>query len=144
VRVSDVLRTKGAEVVTVKPTATVREFVEVLASRRIGACVVSADGRGADGMISELDIAKGLAARGAALLDEPVSAICTSLVLTAAPDNTLDELMRAMTENRVRHMPVVVDGALIGLISIGDVVKHRIDELESEKQHLVEYISSAG
>jgi signal-transduction protein with cAMP-binding, CBS, and nucleotidyltransferase domain len=73
-----------------------------------------------------------------------VSAIATSLLHTATPDNDLVELMRAMTEHRVRHMPVVVDGALVGLISIGDVVKNRIDELEEERQHLVEYISSAG
>jgi CBS domain-containing protein len=144
VRVSDVLRTKGAEVVTVRAEATVRELVQVLAERRIGACVVSEDGRTAVGIVSERDVAKGLARLGAALLDEPVSAICTSLLHTATPENDLVELMKAMTEHRVRHMPVVVDGALVGLISIGDVVKHRIDELEEERQHLVEYISSAG
>lgn len=143
-RVSDVLRTKGAEVFMVRPSATVRELVEVLAERRIGACVVSEDGRTADGIVSERDVAKGLARLGGALLDEPVSAIATSLLHTATPDNDLVELMRAMTEHRVRHMPVVVDGALVGLISIGDVVKNRIDELEEERQHLVEYISSAG
>jgi len=144
VRVSDVLRTKGAEVFTVRPSATVRELVEVLAERRIGACVVSEDGREPGGIVSERDIAKGLARLGAALLDEPVSAIATSLLHTATPDNDLVELMRAMTQHRVRHMPVVVDGLLVGLISIGDVVKNRIDELEEERQHLVEYISSAG
>jgi CBS domain-containing protein len=144
VRVSDVLRTKGSEVITVRSDASVRELVQVLADRRIGACVLSDDGRTAIGIVSERDVAKGLARLGAALLDEPVCAIATSLLHTATPDNDLVELMRAMTEHRVRHMPVVVDGGLAGLISIGDVVKHRIDELEEERQHLVEYISSAG
>jgi CBS domain-containing protein len=139
-----VLRAKGAEVVTVRPATTVQEFVEILATRRIGACVVSDDGRTPDGMVSERDIAKGLAQHGAGLLELPVSAICTSLVRTATPDSTLDELMRAMTEHRIRHMPIVVDGALVGLVSIGDVVKNRIDELEEERAHLVDYISSAG
>jgi len=144
VRVSDVLRNKGAEVVTVPPETPVREFLDVLVSRRIGACVLSRDGRTLDGIVSERDVAIGLAARGAELLGTPVSAIATTDVHTASPETTLDELMHLMTERRCRHVPVIVDGALAGLISIGDVVKHRMGELEAERQHLVDYISSAG
>lgn len=143
-RVSDVLRSKGSEVFTVRPDTPVREFLDILVSRRIGACVLSEDGRSVVGMISERDIATGLAARGADILTCPVSILATAIVQTASPDTTLDELMRVMTENRVRHIPILLDGALAGLISIGDVVKHRMEELEAERQHLVDYISSAG
>src|SRR5262249_42781988 len=140
----DVLRVKGSDVFTVRPQTTVREFLNVLVERRIGACVLSADGRTVAGIVSERDIAVGLARRGAAIIDEPVSALATVDVRTADPTTTLDELMRLMTDSRIRHVPIVVDGTLAGLVSIGDVVKHRMDELEAERQHLVDYISSAG
>ncbi|MGQ0464227.1 MAG: CBS domain-containing protein [Sporichthyaceae bacterium] len=143
-RVSDVLRSKGSEVFTVRPETTVAEFLDILVTRRIGACVLSPDGALVVGIVSERDIALGLASRGASVLDAPVSELATADVQTAAMDTTLDELMRVMTERRVRHVPILVDGVLSGLISIGDVVKHRMDELESEREHLVNYISSAG
>jgi CBS domain-containing protein len=143
-RVADVLRNKGSEVFTVQPGTPVREFLEILVSRRIGACVLSPDGSTVVGMVSERDIATGLAARGAEILEAPVSDLATALVQTAAMDTTLDELMRMMTDKRIRHVPILVDGALAGLVSIGDVVKHRMDELEAEREHLVNYISSAG
>lgn len=143
-RVADVLRNKGSEVFTVRPDTPVREFLEILVSRRIGACVLSPDGASVVGMVSERDIAKGLAARGAAILEAPVSDLATALVQTASMDTTLDELMRMMTDRRVRHVPILVEGRLSGLVSIGDVVKHRMDELEAEREHLVNYISSAG
>ena len=143
-RISDVLRNKGTEVFTVQPETTVRDFLGVMVERRIGACVLSADGTTVAGIISERDIARALHERGEGILEEPVSAIATSDVHTCHPDESLDDLTRAMTERRVRHIPVLVDGQLAGLVSIGDVVKHRMDELESEREHLVNYISSAG
>lgn len=143
-RVSDVLSSKGAEVFTVRPDTSVREFLDILVTRRIGACVLSPDGAVVVGIVSERDIAIGLARRGAAVLDAPVTDLATVEVQIATPDTSLDELMKVMTEKRVRHVPILVDGALAGLVSIGDVVKHRMDELESERRHLVDYISSAG
>jgi CBS domain-containing protein len=143
-RISDVLRNKGTEVFTVQPDTTVRDFLAVMVERRIGACVLSADGTTVAGIVSERDIAHALHERGAAILAEPVSALATTDVHTCRPEESLDELTRVMTERRVRHIPVLVDGQLAGLVSIGDVVKHRMDELESERQALVDYISSAG
>ncbi|MGQ0844746.1 MAG: CBS domain-containing protein [Sporichthyaceae bacterium] len=143
-RVADVLRSKGAEVFTVQPDTTVREFLDILVARRIGACVLSPDGAAVAGIVSERDIAVGLASRGASVLEAPVSSLGTVDVQVAAMDTTLDDLMRMMTDKRVRHVPILVEGSLAGLVSIGDVVKHRMDELEAERQHLVDYISSAG
>lgn len=140
-RISDVLRVKGDRVVTVQPTTDVRHLLTVLAEHRIGAVVVSGDGSSVDGIASERDVVRAMAVRGAAVLDEPVSAIYTSEVYTVGLDTQLEDLMRIMTEHRIRHLPVVVDGALRGIVSIGDVVKKRIDELESEHSALTNYIS---
>jgi CBS domain-containing protein len=144
VRVSDVLRNKGTAVFTVHPETPVREFLNILVGRRIGACVLSADGQTIAGIVSERDVATGLAARGGELLDLPVSTIATVDVFTATPDTALEDVMRVMTDRRCRHVPIMVDGALGGLVSIGDVVKYRMDELEAEREHLVNYIASAG
>lgn len=140
-RISDVLRVKGANVVTVTPDSDVRHLVAVLAEHRIGAVVVSADGRTVDGIVSERDIVQALAQRGAAVIDEPVTAIYTAEVYTVEVDTQLEDLMRIMTERRIRHLPVVIDGALGGIVSIGDVVKRRMDELETERSALSDYIS---
>jgi CBS domain-containing protein len=142
-KISDVLRTKGTEVFTVRPDATVREFLDILLARRVGACVVSRDGRTIAGIVSERDVATGLAGRGAQLLDEAVWVIATTHVHTTAPETHLHEVMALMTHHRVRHLPVLVQGELAGIVSLGDIVKHRLDELESEQRHLVDYISSA-
>jgi CBS domain-containing protein len=140
-RVHDVLRRKGADVITVRPEATVRELLDMLAEHRIGALVVSADGRGVDGIVSERDIVRRLHDRGPAVLDATVTEIMTGDVSTVGPDEHLEHLMALMTNNRFRHVPVVTDGALVGIISIGDVVKHRMDELQSERDQLVGYIN---
>jgi CBS domain-containing protein len=140
-RVHDVLRRKGADVVTVRPDATVRELLDMLAEHRIGALVVSADGRSVDGIVSERDIVRRLHDRGPAVLDVSVTEIMTGEVSTVGPDEHLEHLMALMTNNRFRHVPVVHNGALVGIISIGDVVKHRMDELQSERDQLVGYIS---
>ncbi len=142
-RINDVLRGKGTQVVTVPPDTTVRRLLAVLAEHRIGAVVVSADGRAVHGIASERDIVRALAQRGAAVMSEPVTAIFTAEVRTVTPETSLEEVMRLMTELRVRHAPVVVDGALAGIVSIGDVVKNRIDELETERTALADYITGS-
>jgi len=140
-RISDILRVKGTRVVTVTPDADVRHLLAVLAEHRIGAVVVSRDGTSVEGIASERDVVRALAARGAAVLDEPVARIHTADVHSVAPDTDLDEIVRMMTERRIRHLPVVVDGTLQGIVSIGDVVKSRMDELETERTVLADYIT---
>src|SRR5271157_5566513 len=140
-RISDVLRVKGTQVITVTPDAKVRHLLAVLAEHRIGAVVVSHDGTAVDGIASERDIVRALARRGAAVMSEPVTAIYTAEVHTVTPETSLEEVMRIMTERRIRHTPVVADGVLRGIMSIGDVVKSRIDELETELAALTDYIT---
>jgi CBS domain-containing protein len=142
-RITDVLRVKGTRVVTVTPDTTVRQLLAVLAEHRIGAVIVSSDGTAVDGIASERDIVRAFASRGAAVMSEPVTAIYTAEVHTITPDTQIEDVMRMMTERRVRHAPVVQDGALRGIVSIGDVVKNRIDELETERAALTDYITSA-
>jgi len=140
-RITDVLRGKGTQVVTVPPDTKVRRLLEVLAEHRIGAVVVSDDGTSVGGIVSERDIVRAFAKRGAAVMSEPVTDIYTADVHTITPDISLDEVLRMMTERRIRHAPVVVDGTLRGIVSIGDVVKNRIDELEAERSTLADYIT---
>jgi CBS domain-containing protein len=140
-RIADILRGKGTQVVTVPPDTTVRQLLAVLAEHRIGAVVVSGDGTAVDGIASERDIVRALARRGAAVMAEPVTAICTAGVHTVTPQAPVEEVMRMMTGHRVRHVPVVAEGRLRGIVSIGDVVKIRIDELETERTALTDYIT---
>ncbi len=139
--ISDILRVKGTQVVTVTPDTRVRRLLAVLAEHRIGAVVVSRDGSAVDGIVSERDIVQALARRGAAVMSEPVTAIYTAEVHTVMPQTSIEEVMRLMTERRIRHAPVVVDGRLQGIVSIGDVVKIRIGELETERTALTDYIT---
>ena len=136
--VEGILRAKGAGVVTIRPDATVGELVEGLGRERIGAMVVSADGRSVDGIVSERDVVHGLATHGAAILQLPVREIMTSNVVTCAPGDTVKQLMEQMTRRRIRHLPVVVEGRLAGIVSIGDVVKGRLEEVETETNVLRE------
>jgi CBS domain-containing protein len=140
-RISDILRVKGDEVVTVAPDADVRALLAVLAEHRIGAVVVSTDGRRVDGIASERDVVRAIALRGASVLDEPVTAIHTAEVRSVSREALVEDVERLMTERRFRHVPVVEDGVLHGVVSIGDVVKFRIDELESERRSLAGYIT---
>jgi CBS domain-containing protein len=140
-RIRDILRVKGTQVVTVTPDTRVRQLLAVLAEHRIGAVIISGDGISVDGIASERDIVRALAKRGAAVMSELVTDIYTPQVYTVTPQTSLDDVMRMMTEHRVRHAPVVVDGRLRGIVSIGDVVKNRIDELETERAHLTDYIT---
>lgn len=139
-QVSVLLQTKGTDVVSVAPDAAVSQVASVLDEHRIGAVVVMADDA-VLGVLSERDIVAALALRGGEVLDEPASALMSSRVVTCEPDTTVDELMSTMTERRIRHVPVVVDGALAGLVSIGDVVKHHIATLEQETQAMHDYIA---
>ncbi len=140
-RISDILRVKGNQVVTVRPGADVTELLTLLAEHKIGAVIVSADGSRVDGIVSERDVVRALATRGASVLGEPVSAIHTAQVRSVQPDASVEDVARLMTEHRFRHVPVVESGKLSGVVSIGDVVKNRIDELETERSNLEGYIT---
>ena len=140
-RISDVLRVKGTQVITVTPDTKVRRLLAVLAEHRIGAVVVSHDGASVDGIASERDIVRAFAKRGAAVMSEAITAIYTAEVHTVTPETQLEDVMRMMTEQRVRHAPVVADGCLRGIVSLGDVVKNRVGELETERAALTDYIS---
>lgn len=140
-RISDVLRRKGDAVVTVPPDTTIRQLIDLLAEHGVGALVVSSGGEQVEGIVSERDVVRALHHDGEDLLSRPVSDIMTGSVRTCVPGDAVDDLMRVMTELRVRHVPVVVDDRLVGIVSIGDVVKHRIDELQSERDQLSAYIS---
>ena len=142
-QISQVLRRKGHEVATLDAGESVRTALALLAEHRIGALVVSADGEHIDGILSERDIARGLHEHGAGLLAETVSSVMTAEVRTCSPTASVHELAQTMTDDRVRHAPVVEDGMLIGIVSIGDVVKARLDEREAERASLVDYIQTA-
>jgi CBS domain-containing protein len=141
-RVSNLLEGKGSMVVTVTREATVGDVVAELAHHRVGALVVSPDGRRIDGIVSERDIVKRLSVLNTKLLDEPVSSIMSTEVRVCAPTDGVESIMNLMTEQRIRHVPVVEDGNLVGIISIGDVVKSRIGELEKDRNELMEYITA--
>ena len=140
-RIQDVLRSKGDAVYTITPDATVSGLLDALARHNVGALVVSADGSTVDGIVSERDIVRHIQDRGVAVLDGPLSEIMTSTVTTCSEQDTVEDLMRLMTDHRIRHVPVLRDGTLAGVISIGDVVKNRIGELEHERSNLIGYIA---
>jgi CBS domain-containing protein len=142
VQISQLLRRKGRDVATVDGAESVRTALALLARHGIGALVVSADGQHIDGILSERDVARGLHERGADLLDEPVSAVMTADVRTCGPHASVHDLARMMTDHRIRHIPVLEDDVLVGIVSIGDVVKARLDELEAERAQLVDYIQA--
>ena len=139
-RISDVIRRKGDKVVTLRADATVLRLLEILEQHHIGAVVVSDDGSTVSGIVSERDVVRHLHADGVAVLDEPIAMIMTTDVQTCTPEDGIEDLARVMTERRVRHIPVVVDAHLVAIVSIGDIVKGRIDELQTERDHLVGYI----
>ncbi|GAA3851598.1 CBS domain-containing protein [Saccharothrix violaceirubra] len=139
-RIADVLRAKGSRVETVDSTASVAELVSALAAHNVGALVVVADGTVA-GIVSERDVVRHLGSRGGGLLTDPVASIMTTDLYTCTSSDTVDTLTVHMTERRVRHVPVLDDGELVGIVSIGDVVKSRIDQLEAGQEHLAAYIA---
>lgn len=142
-QILDIIRAKQIDgVLTVSPDATVTELLALLAEHNIGAVVVSSDGAVIDGIVSERDVVRSLT-RTADLLQRPVSEIMTGVVQACAPEDGLRQIAEQMTEHRVRHLPVVQDGQLIGIVSIGDVVKSRIDQLTFERDRLNEYVQQS-
>lgn len=142
-RIHDILHRKGSAVATIRPDATVRDLLATLAEHNIGAVVVSTDGRTIDGIASERDVVRRMHERGAELLNARVLEIMTVHVRTCGLDDKVDSLRAIMTQHRIRHLPVVKEGALVGIVSIGDVVKSAIEELEDEREYLVGYIQKA-
>jgi len=140
-RIREVLRSKGNVVLTIGPEATVNDLLASLARNNVGALIVSADGHTVAGIVSERDVVRQLQERGIGVLAGPVSAIMTSTVTTCSEQDSVEDLMRVMTDHRIRHVPVLRDGGLVGVISIGDVVKNRIGELEHERSSLIGYIA---
>src|SRR6476660_3822678 len=141
--VADILARKGRKVVTTTAATRVAEAVTLLSEHKIGALVVSEDAQRISGIISERDIVRALAKGGAAILNGPVSAIMTPGVVTCREDDTVNQLMTEMTRGRFRHVPVVARGRLAGLVSIGDVVRERIGEVEREAEDMRAYIATA-
>lgn len=140
-RIADVLRRKGSDVVTASPSTTVRELIGQLAERNVGALPV-VDGDALVGIVSERDVVRRLHVGGAGLLDATVGDIMTTDLVTCCPTDNAVDLAGVMTSRRFRHIPVVQEGALCGIVSIGDLVKARIDMLEEERQQLQSYIAS--
>ena len=134
--VGAILKVKGSDVETIPGDATVGEAVARLRDAEIGALVVSSDGRSVDGVLSERDVVGGLADHGADILDRKVEDVMTGRVATCSPDDGVEKVMLEMTELRARHFPVVEGGRLVGIVSIGDVVKNRLDEVQLEKNVL--------
>ena len=141
--VAAILRQKGRAVTTASPAATLLEVANKLAAKRIGAIVVVGPRGEVAGIISERDIIRALAESGPDSLTRPVSETMTRQVVTCQETDTLDELMAMMTARRFRHLPVLTDGALVGIISIGDVVKHHVAEVEMEATAMREYIAQS-
>ncbi|BBX91772.1 histidine kinase [Mycolicibacterium boenickei] len=139
-RIADVLKNKGTAVVTISPETTVTELLAGLTELNIGAMVVMGPD-GLAGIVSERDVVRKLHERGSSLLAQPVSEIMTTVVATCTPRDTVDHLSALMTENRVRHIPVLDEGRLAGIVSIGDIVKTRMEELEAEQEQLQAYIT---
>jgi CBS domain-containing protein len=140
-RISDVLARKGSLVATVRPTTTINDALDKLAEHNIGALIVTdADGE-IVGIVSERDIVRALPQRGPEVLNAEVSEIMTSPLVTATPHTDVVDAMRSMTDKRVRHLPVLDDGELVGIVSIGDIVKNRIDELQAATDQLTHYIT---
>ncbi len=139
-RIAEVLGSKASQdIVTITPDAGVRDLLALLAEHNVGALIVSVDGSTVEGIVSERDVVRHLHHDGT-VVNNTVGAIMTTSVETCAPDTLLDDLMKTMTERRIRHVPVVDDGQLVGIVSIGDVVKHRINQLQFERDQLDDYV----
>lgn len=139
-KLQDVIRSKGNSVVTIDAHASVASLVTLMADNNIGAVVVSGDGVHVEGIVSERDVVRGLACHGQAVLEQDVASLMTADVVVAAPGDAIEETAHTMTAKRLRHIPLLVDGELRGLVSIGDVVKYRIDQLTDERNHLLGYL----
>jgi CBS domain-containing protein len=142
VKVVDLLSAKGRDVATISQERTVTDALAILKERGVGALVVTGLNEPLAGILSERDVVRALAERGAAVLDERVGDLMTREVTTCGESTSVNDLMGLMTARRIRHVPVVTEGQLVGVVSIGDVVKARFDELEGEKRELLDYVSA--
>jgi CBS domain-containing protein len=142
-KVEAILASKGHDVFTVEASDSVIEVAKVLADRRIGAVVIAESGGGIAGIMSERDVVRAIATHGPDALTRPASDLMTREVVTARPDDTLDDLSQRMTRGKFRHVPIVDGDRLVGIISIGDVVKHRIESIEAEASAMRDYIATA-
>ncbi len=141
-KVAAILDRKGHEIHTVPPDASVGDVSRLLSTHHVGALVVSDDGEVVAGIVSERDVVRRLAAVGTDALGESVASVMTTTVVTCSPDDTTEQLMAVVTERRIRHVPVIADGRLVGLVSIGDIVAVRVRELEDEASQLRDYITA--
>ena len=141
-KVAQLLKSKGEFVATIPPNSSVREALAELARHRVGALVVSVDGTTPAGIVSERDVVRQIHESGAEILEGPVSAIMSTELQCVAPDDKVEALMSMMTTHRIRHVPVLRDGKLAGIVSIGDVVKSRLDELQDDNRALIDYIQA--
>lgn len=140
--VASILADKGREVFSIKPETLMTDALDVLAKHKIGAIVVVDNKEQVCGIVSERDVVRAISLSGASILDKPVSAFMTKKVILAAESDTIDSVMGLMTDNRFRHVPVVTNGKLVGIISIGDVVKRKIEQAERDAQDLRNYIAT--
>lgn len=141
--VARILAQKGADVITIASTASLREACDVLSEQRIGAVVVAGKDGSVAGVFSERDVVRAISRDGADVLDQPVSSVMTRALITAAPSTSINALMELMTEKRVRHIIIMDEGRLAGFVSIGDVVKRKIETAEAEAGALKAYIETA-
>jgi CBS domain-containing protein len=142
-KVANILQIKGSVVKTVRPDTSARELSVRLHAEQIGAMIVSSDGRSIDGIVSERDLAYALAAHGSELPRLTVSRLMTKVVVVCSPEDSITDVMKLMTQRRIRHLPVKEGDQLVGIISIGDVLKHRLDELELEANVMRDYAVAA-
>ena len=138
--VADILKAKGSKVITARGDLSIGHLAQRLRMERVGALVVSETGTTVDGIISERDVTHGLAEHGAEVLRRTAADLMTQVVVTCSPSDTIAQVAKVMTDRRIRHMPVTEGKTLVGIISIGDVVKHRLDELELESNVMRDYI----
>jgi CBS domain-containing protein len=141
-QISQLLESKGAFVATVRPETPITAVVKEMTDKNIGSLVVSEDGNTIAGIVSERDVVAAISRFTSAILEEPVRTIMSTTVLTCRSEDVVDSLMATMTDQRVRHIPVVDDGRLVGIVSIGDLVKARMDELERDRDALEHFISA--
>ena len=141
--VARILAQKGREVTTIRPHQPLRDAVDILAAKHIGSLVVTDVNGKMHGIVSERDIVRMIAKRGCDALDDPVSAVMTADVVTASEDESVISVVQKMSRGRFRHMPVVVEGRLVGMVSTGDAVKYRLEQMEQEQSALRDYIATA-
>lgn len=143
-KVSEILKAKGGDVMTVRPSETLDTLAHRLRMARVGALVVSGDGKSMEGIVSERDIVSAIAEFGTAALGKTVGDLMTHRVTTCRPDEHISAVAKTMTVNRIRHVPVVEGGTLVGIVSLGDVVKHRLDEIQMEADVLRDIAIAGG